>query len=71
MTELDVDASALRLLTIKDVAAQLRLSESTIWRAVKAGDLESVPIGRSRRFTPAAVTAYVDSMVARQRKGAA
>lgn len=71
MTEPDVDPSALKLLTVKDVAAQLRLSEATIWRAIRAGDIESVTIGRARRLTPAAVTAYVDGMVARQRKGAA
>jgi excisionase family DNA binding protein len=71
VTDIEVDPSALKLLTIEDVAAQLRLSPVTIWRKVRSGEIESVKIGRSRRFTPDQVTAYVDSLVARHRKGAA
>lgn len=71
MNEPEVDASALKLLTIEDVSAQLSLSPATIWRKIRSGEIESVKVGRARRFTPEAVTAYVASLVAANRKSAA
>lgn len=60
----DVDASALELWTVKEVAARLRLSEATIWRCVYRGEIDSVTIGRSRRIAPAAVAEYIERLSA-------
>lgn len=54
-----VDASALELWTVAEVAKRLRLSEATVWRRIYSGDLESVRDGRSRRIAPAAVAEYI------------
>jgi excisionase family DNA binding protein len=54
-----VDASALELWTVAEVAKKLRLSEATVWRRIYSGDLESVRDGRSRRIAPAAVAEYI------------
>jgi len=57
-----VDASALELFTVDEVAKKLRLSTATIWRLVHAGTIESVMIGRSRRIPPPAVRDYIASL---------
>ena len=63
-----VDASAMELWTVAEVARKLRLSEATVWRRIYSGDLESVKDGRSRRVAPAAVAEYIAGLraVARQ-----
>lgn len=71
MSEPEVDTSALNLLTVGDVSRQLRVSPVTVHRLVRAGKLESVKIGRSRRFTQAMVTEYVNGLVSAQRQGVA
>jgi len=59
---LDVGEEALVLLTVKEVAARLRVSATTVWRLVASGDLESVKIGAARRIAPEAVIAYKESL---------
>ena len=59
----DVGVDALGVLTVPDVAKLLRLSEATVWRRVKAGLIESVKDGGSRRVTPAALKAYTESLL--------
>ena len=54
-----VDASAVELWTVAEVAKKLRLSEATVWRRIYSNDLESVKDGRSRRVAPAAVAEYI------------
>ncbi len=58
----EVDASALELLTVAEVAKLLRLSEPTIWRRIYAGEIESVKAGRARRVPPAAVRDYIERL---------
>jgi excisionase family DNA binding protein len=43
-------ANPVRLLTVRDVAAHFQVSEKTIRRLIKAGDLPFVRVGRSIRI---------------------
>lgn len=38
------------LLRVRDVAARLAVSEPTVWRLVRVGELEPVRVGHSTRF---------------------
>lgn len=64
----DVGPEALDLLTVKEVAARLRLSVKTIRRLIYAEreqpgtGLEAVNIGTSVRVPPEAVIAYKDRL---------
>jgi excisionase family DNA binding protein len=58
----DVGPEALDLLTVKEVAARLRVSAKTVWRLVAAKEIESVKIGTSRRVAPEAVIAYKERL---------
>jgi excisionase family DNA binding protein len=40
------------LLTIKQAAAQLQISERTIFRLIEKGELNSISIGKSLRIHP-------------------
>jgi excisionase family DNA binding protein len=50
-TELD-------LLTVEEAARRLSISRTTMYALLKDGQLDSVRIGRLRRITPEALTAY-------------
>jgi excisionase family DNA binding protein len=49
-----------RVLTAKDVANYLRLSEHTILRLAREGQIPSFTVGASRRFDFADVRAYIE-----------
>lgn len=51
-----------RLLLIPEVAEYLRISKPRVYELMADGSLASVRIGRSRRVTPAALAAFVDSL---------
>jgi excisionase family DNA binding protein len=65
----DVGDEALDLLTVKDVATRLRLSQVTIRRLIKSGDLEGVHVGTSVRVAPEAVAEYKDRLRAAAQQG--
>lgn len=48
-----------RLLTVSEVAAAMRVSNMTIYRLIKAGELPAVRVGRSYRIREADVAAYL------------
>jgi len=48
--------------TVKQLAAILAVKPLTIYRMVKDGKLPAVRIGRSVRFDPDAVAAFLDSV---------
>lgn len=48
-----------RLLTVNEVAALMRVSNMTIYRLIKAGDLPATRVGRSYRLRQADVDAYL------------
>lgn len=59
---IDVGDEALDLLSVKEVATRLRLSEVTIRRLIKKGDLESVRVGSRVLVAPEAVAEYKASL---------
>jgi excisionase family DNA binding protein len=73
----EVGEEALDLLTVKDVAKRLRVSEVTVRRLIYTEEkepgtgLESVKIGSARRITPEALIAYKKRLSGNNRKGVA
>lgn len=65
----DVGPEALDLLTVKEVAARLRVSEKTVARLARSGELESVKLGALRRYAPEAVIAYKQRLREQARQG--
>ena len=49
--------------TIKEVATYLKVSERTIQRLIKSGQLRAYTVGGQRRIPPAALRRYLDSSV--------
>lgn len=50
------------LLTPQEAARVLGISRATLYELLRAGAVESVRIGRSRRVPAAALAAYVDRL---------
>jgi excisionase family DNA binding protein len=50
-----------RLLTVKDVAARLSLSERRVRQMLQAEELPSMKVGGVRRVDPAELDRYVES----------
>jgi excisionase family DNA binding protein len=48
------------LLTIPDAANRLDVSESMLWKAIRAGRLSTTKIGRSTRVSEAELRAFVE-----------
>lgn len=48
------------LLTYREVAKTLRVSERTIWTLVKRGELPAVRFGHSVRIDPADLRAFIE-----------
>ena len=49
-----------KLLTMKEVAELLQVSEKTVKRIMERGELAGAKVGRAWRFTPADVKDYVE-----------
>jgi excisionase family DNA binding protein len=49
------------LLLVKEVAGPCRISDKTILRAIKKGELEAIKIGRGYRITPGAARRFLKS----------
>jgi excisionase family DNA binding protein len=49
-----------RFLTVAEVARQLRVSNMTVYRLIKAGDLRAVRVGRGYRLLEDDVRKYLD-----------
>jgi excisionase family DNA binding protein len=58
-TELD-------LLTVEEAALRLSISRTTMYALLKDGQLDSVRVGRLRRITAGALTAYTARLIAEQ-----
>jgi PTS system nitrogen regulatory IIA component len=50
------------ILTTQDVAKLLRLSKSTVYKYAEDGKIPSVKVGKSRRFLPGDIQAYLQSL---------
>jgi excisionase family DNA binding protein len=59
-----MNAAPQRLLTVKDVAASTRLSETTVKKLIRSGDLDSLKIGYCRRVPADALDAYLAALAA-------
>jgi len=49
-----------RLLRLRDVAKWLDLSDRKVWQLAVEGELQSLKLGRARRFDPVDVEAYIE-----------
>lgn len=49
-----------QFLTVAEVARQLRVSNMTVYRLIKAGDMPAVRIGRGYRLREGDVRRYLD-----------
>lgn len=56
------------LYDIHDVAARLRCSPRTVERLIRAGEIDSVRLGRSRRVVPDSLEAYVRTLSKRDER---
>jgi excisionase family DNA binding protein len=56
------------LLTVAEVAGVLRVSNMTVYRLIKAGDLPALRVGKSFRIQQRDLTAYLDEGVVRVEK---
>jgi excisionase family DNA binding protein len=56
-----------RLLTVAEVAATMRVSNMTVYRLIKAGDLPAIRVGKNYRIRESDVDRYLDQ---RQVEGA-
>ena len=56
------------LYTVNEVCDQLKISRSTLYRLVNAGEIEPVKVRNCRRFTETAVNRYVDRLVKKTRE---
>lgn len=49
-----------RLLTVREVAAAMRVSNMTVYRLIKAGDLHAIRVGRTFRIRESELDRYFD-----------
>lgn len=57
----EADVLGGRFLTVAEVARQLRVSNMTVYRLVKAGHLPAVRVGRGYRLREADVLHYLET----------
>jgi excisionase family DNA binding protein len=50
-----------RLMTVAEVAATMRVSNMTVYRLIKAGDLPALRVGRSYRVRESDVEKYLST----------
>jgi excisionase family DNA binding protein len=63
--ELD-EPSPLTLLTVEEAAQRLSIGRTTMYALLKAGQINSVRIGRLRRIPSEALTTYTARLIAEQ-----
>jgi excisionase family DNA binding protein len=51
------------LLTVREVAAAMRVSTMTVYRLIKAGDLPAIRVGKHFRIKGGDLHAYLDSRI--------
>ncbi|WP_030892478.1 excisionase family DNA-binding protein [Streptomyces sp. NRRL S-1868] len=59
--------TTLVLLTVEEAARRLRIGRTTCYALIRAGELETIPVGRLRRVPADAPAAYVAQRRAIQR----
>ena len=61
---MDRELSAVRFLTVAEVAEMMRVSNMTVYRLVHSGDLPAIRFGRSFRIPESAVETLIQTPVA-------
>lgn len=59
MTHQENPVTAVKFMTVSEVAVVLRLSKMTVYRLIRAGDLQALRFGRVFRIPQAAVAQYM------------
>jgi excisionase family DNA binding protein len=54
--------------TVPEAARLLSMGETTIWRLVASGELESYQIGKSRRVTLAGIRAFRERRIKKEKE---
>jgi excisionase family DNA binding protein len=57
------------LLTVAEVAATMRVSNMTVYRLIKSGDLGAVRVGKNYRIRESEVVRYLSARSVRVREG--
>lgn len=57
-----VNSMTMNLLTVAEIAAQMRVSKMTVYRLVRSGALHGIRFGRSYRVPETAVQQYLESV---------
>lgn len=60
-----------RLLTVREVAAAMRVSNMTVYRLIKAGELHAIRVGRNFRIRESDVDRYFEARAVSHRSLAA
>ena len=58
------DLSAVRFLTVAEVAEMMRVSKMTVYRLIHAGELPAIRFGRSFRVPESAVEIAIETPIA-------
>lgn len=54
----------LKLLTVEEIAALMRVSKMTVYRLIHSGELDAIRIGRNFRVAESTVAAYLRAAAA-------
>jgi excisionase family DNA binding protein len=57
------------LLTVREVAAAMRVSTMTVYRLIKAGEMRAIRVGEHFRIRESDLAAYLDSRVVGSSEG--
>ena len=57
-----------RLLTVAEVAESMRVSNMTVYRLIKAGELPALRVGKNYRIRSTDLVAYLDASVTQVRE---
>lgn len=63
------EAGARQLLTVQEVADELRVSDMTVYRIIKRGELTAVRVGNSYRIRRADLDEYLDAGLVQSEEG--
>jgi excisionase family DNA binding protein len=55
------EQTPMQLLTVHDIAKQLSLAESTVYRLIKAGAIKTTRMGRAIRVTQVQLNTFINS----------
>jgi excisionase family DNA binding protein len=66
VTAAETETELLALLTVEEAAQRLSVGRTTMYALLKDGQINSVRVGRLRRISAEALTAYTNRLIAEQ-----